>query len=119
MKNGRMNDYTGADLMAAILSLQEATAAGFARADSQLHAEIGSLRHDMNRRFDRVDERFDDVYARFDRIDERFDDVYARFDRMDERFDRMDNRFDRMDDRFDRLEGRVAALEPYGNRPAS
>jgi len=111
-----MNDYSGADLMAAILSLQAATAAGFARADQRLNAEIGSLRHDMNRRFDGVYEHLD---KRFDRVDERFDDVYARFERMDVRFDRMDERFDRMDERFDRLDGRVAALEPHGQRPAS
>jgi phage shock protein A len=103
-----MNDYSGKDLMAAILDLRDATASGFAQAD----AKTDRLRDDMNRRFDRVDDRFDDVYARFDRVDERFDDVYARFDRVDERFDQMDVR-------FDRLEGRVAALEPHGQRPAS
>ena len=65
-----MNDYTGADLMAAILDLRDATAAGFARADARLEHEVGSLRSDMNRRFDRVDERFDRVDERFDRMDE-------------------------------------------------
>ena len=89
-----MDDYSGKDLMAAILDLRDATASGFARAD----AKTDQLRDDMNRRFDRVDERFDDVYARFDSMDERFD---------------------QMDVRFDRLEGRVAALEPHGQRPAS
>ncbi len=83
-----MDDYKGADLMAAILEVRDAMAFGFARAD----AKTDQLRDDMNRRFDRVDDRFDDVYARFDRID---------------------RRFDRMDERFDRLEGRVARLEPH------
>lgn len=90
----RMNDYTSGELMAAILSSQEATAAGFARVD----ARFGQLRADMNHRFDLVDDRFDDVYARFDR---------------------MERRFDRVDQRFDRLEARVAALEPRGNGSAS
>jgi ribonuclease HI len=105
MENGRMNDYTSADLMAAILSLQDATAAGFERADARMDAKVEQLRHDMNRRFDRVDERFDDVYARFD-------DVYARFDRIDRHFDRVNQR-------FDSLEGRVAKLEPHDHRPRS
>lgn len=70
----RMNDYTSGELMAAILSLQEATAAGFAGVD----ARFGQLRADMDHRFDLVDDRFDHVYARFDRIDERFDRLEAR-----------------------------------------
>jgi predicted nuclease with TOPRIM domain len=115
MENGRMDDYTPADLMAAILNLRDAMTFGFANVD----VRFDRFREDMNHRFDRVDERFDDVYARFDRIDERFDDVYARFDRVDERFNGMDERFDQMDRRFDRLEGRVAALEPDGPRAAS
>jgi hypothetical protein len=101
MENGRMNDYTSADLTAAILSLRDATASGFAKAD----LKTDRLRDDMNRRFDLVDDRFD-------RTD-------ARLDRMDARFDRMDERFDHMDGRFDRLEGRVAALEPHDHSPAS
>jgi ribonuclease HI len=112
MENGRMNDYTSADLMAAILSLQDATAAGFERADARMDAKVEQLRHDMNRRFDRVDERFGDVYARFDDVYARFDDVYARFDRIDRHFDRVNQR-------FDSLEGRVAKLEPHDHRPPS
>jgi hypothetical protein len=64
MKNGRMNDYPGSDLMAAILDLRDATAAGFARQD----ANTERLRADMNRRFDLVDERFDRLDERFDRL---------------------------------------------------
>jgi hypothetical protein len=94
MENGRMNGYDGAALLAAILDLRDATAAGLANAD----AATERLRQDMNRRFDLVDDRFD---------------------RVDERFARMDERFARMDERFDRLETRVAALEPYGHQPAS
>jgi hypothetical protein len=98
MENGRMNDYSSADLMAAILDVRDATAFNLSKLETRLTARIdglstridgvensvGSLRHDMNRRFDRMDERFD-----------------------------------QMDGRFDRLEGRVAALEPHDHSPAS
>ncbi len=107
-----MNDYTNADLMAAILDVRDAAAHNHAnldrfevKLDAKIDSRIDGLRHDMNRRFDRIDQRFDDVYARFEDVDARFD--------------RMDARFDRMDERFDRLEDRVAAIEPHGHRPAS
>jgi hypothetical protein len=60
MENGRMNDYTSADLMAAILSLHDATASGFAKAD----LKTDRLRDDMNRRFDHMDGRFDRLEGR-------------------------------------------------------
>jgi hypothetical protein len=53
------DEYNG--LMEAILSLQAATAGGFARVRSELRSElrseIGSLRGEMMRRFDRVESR--------------------------------------------------------------
>lgn len=71
-----MKDYSSGDLMAAILSLQEATAAGFARNDARfesleakLDSNIDSLRHDMNRRFDSVDRRFDLLTRRVEAIE--------------------------------------------------
>jgi hypothetical protein len=94
MENGRMNDYTPAELMAAILNVHETMGFGFSRVDERFAEQdkkIEHLRNDMTRRFDLVDDRFD----------------------------RVDERFDRMDERFDRLEGRVAALEPHDHRPAS
>ncbi len=104
-----MNDYTSADLMAAILDVRDAAALNHAhleakidrveaRLDAKIDSSIDALQHKMNRRFDGV---------------------YERFDRMDERFDRVDERFDRMDERFDRLEDRVSAIEPRGHSPAS
>jgi hypothetical protein len=95
MENGRMNDYTSADLMAAILEVRDATAHGYARLDEKIDAKVDGLRHEMNRRFDRL------------------------LDDMDGRFARVNERFDRMDERFDRLEGRVATIAPHGPRPAS
>jgi hypothetical protein len=67
MENGRVDDYSGAALMAAILDLRDATANGFAQADQK----ADRLREDMNRRFDRVDERFDRMDERFDRLEDR------------------------------------------------
>ncbi len=96
-----MNDYSGPELMAAILNLQEAMTYGFGRVDERFveqDRKIDRLRSDMNRRFDLVDDRFD---------------------RVDERFARIDARFDHVDERFDRLEGRVEAIEPHDHRPAS
>jgi len=105
MENGRMNDYSGADLMAAILDVRDATVLGLTNLEARLGERIERLRHDMNRRFDGVDDRFD-------RAD-------ARMDRMDARFDAMDARFDGMDTRFDRVEERLSALEPHDHSPAS
>ena len=58
----------------------------------------------MNRRFDDVNSRFDDLRAE---INQRFDqqDRYmnARFDAMDQRFDAMDQRIDRLADEVSEL----------------
>jgi hypothetical protein len=77
-----VSDYSKNDLMAAILALQDATAAGFTALEARLTRKIEdveaslcakiqsvdvsvhSLRHDMNRRFDRVDIRFDGLERR-------------------------------------------------------
>jgi len=37
-------------------------------AEQHLQTEIGSLRHEMNHRFDLVDDRFDEVDKRFDEL---------------------------------------------------
>jgi hypothetical protein len=71
MENGRMNDYSSADLMAAILDVRDATAYNLTSLETRLTARIdgvensvASLRHDMNRRFDRMDECFDRLEGR-------------------------------------------------------
>ncbi|MGA2394878.1 MAG: hypothetical protein ABSH03_16175 [Candidatus Lustribacter sp.] len=82
-----MKDYSSGDLMAAILSLQDATAGGFAKADAllgsmetkitdldkKLDSKIDGLRQAMNRRFDSVDERFDWLARRVEAIESRGD----------------------------------------------
>lgn len=82
-----MKDYSTGDLMAAILSLQEATAAGFTKidakidsldskidaVDSKIDSKIDGLRHEMNRRFDSVDKRFDRLTGHVLAIEQRLD----------------------------------------------
>ena len=67
MENGRVNDYTSADLMAAILSVQEAMGMYAVRTDARfdaVDARFDRFEQSMNRRFDRVDERFDGLESR-------------------------------------------------------
>ena len=96
-----MSEYSSGDLMAAVLALQDATAAGLSALESRLTVKVDSkiegLRHEMNRRFDKVDLRFDEVDRRFAKVDLRFDEV---------------------DRRFDRLEGRVGASSLVGSARA-
>jgi SMC interacting uncharacterized protein involved in chromosome segregation len=75
-----MNDYQNSDLMAAILSLRDATADGFETVHEKLAehdrrfdgigTKIERLRSDMNRRFDRVDGRFDPLEGRVARLEQ-------------------------------------------------
>ncbi len=46
---------------------------------------IGSLRRDIDKRFDGVDRRFDGVDRRFDGIDKRLDGIDSRLDGIDSR----------------------------------
>ena len=66
---------------------------------------IGSLRRDIDKRFDGVDKRFDGVDKRMDGVDKRIDGMEKRFD---DRFDRMEKRFD---DRFDGIDTRLRSVE--------
>ena len=55
-----MNDYTTAELMAAILNVHEALGFGFSRVDERFAEQdkkIELLRNDMNHRFDRLEGR--------------------------------------------------------------
>ena len=116
MENGRMNDYSSADLMAAILDVRDATAFNLANLETRLTAKIDGVNDSLGARIDGLSARVDAAENSVERL--RYD-MNRRFDRADQRFDRMDERFDQMDGRFDRLEGRVAALEPHDHTPAS
>ena len=65
----------------------------------------GSLRRDIDKRFDGVDKRFDGIEERFDK---RFDGIDKRIDGIEERFDK---RFDGTDRRLDGFDGRLRSVE--------
>lgn len=52
--------------------------------------KIDQLKVDLETR---MDKRFDEVYERFNEVDKRFDEVYERFDEVNKRFDRQDKKF--------------------------
>ena len=111
----------GNEILAAVLSLHEATDLGFRRIEAEMaggFARIGALETRADRfeakvlaRFDAMDERFDTMDVRFNAMDERFDTMDVRFNAMDERFDAMDERFDAMDVRFDAMDVRFDAMD--------
>ncbi len=48
----------------------------------------------MGKGFNAVDKKFDGVYKRFDEMDEKFDEVDEKFDGVYKRFDEMDEKID-------------------------
>ena len=92
-------------------------AAGFDKIDDRFDDvytrfdQIDARFDDVYTRFDQIDARFDDVYTRFDQIDARFDDVYTRFDQIDARFDDVHARFDQIDARFDDVHARFDQID--------
>ena len=82
---------------------------------------IGSLRRDMDKRFDGVEKRFDERLRGLEkRFDERFVGIDKRFDSVDKRFDGVDKRLDGVDTRLRSVEqgvyetkGRLAFMESY------
>ena len=87
----------------------------FTRLETLIRSQVGGLRTVMDRRFDAVDTRFEQVDARFDAMDTRFEQVDARFDAMDTRFDAMRADFDSHErvasDHFARLHARTGRIE--------
>ncbi len=110
----------GNEILAAVLSLHEATDLGFRRIEAEMgggFVRIAALETRADRfetkvlaRFDAMDERFDAMDERFDAMDVRFDAMDVRLDAMGVRFDAMDVRFDKMDVRFDAVESRLSNL---------
>ena len=92
---------------------------------------IDNLNGEMNRRFENVDRRFDEVHSRFDTMNNEmnrgFENVDRRFDEMNSRFDTMNQRFDEttlligeLRDRTGRLEGTLEGfLAGRGDRDAA
>ena len=71
---------------------------------------IGSLRRDIDKRFDGVERRFD---ARFEDIDKRFDGVDKRLDGVDKRLDGIDTRLRSVEQGLSEVKGRLAFMESY------
>lgn len=65
--------------------------------------ELGALKNEMNLRFDRVDERFDEFSGRFGEVGKRFDEVNGRFGEVSNRFDKIDGQLMHINDRLDRI----------------
>ena len=71
----------------------------------------GSLRRDIDKRFDAMEKRFDD---RFDRFEKFVDDRLDRFEkRLEERFDGIEARMRSVDEGLAGAKGRFASVESY------
>ncbi|WP_300558267.1 hypothetical protein [Companilactobacillus sp.] len=66
---------------------------------------------EVNKRFDQVDQKFKSIDERFDKIDFKFQKIVARFDHLDAEISLIKEKFKFTDDRFDLLGQRVDYLE--------
>ena len=66
----------------------------------QMDKRFEELRKDMNRRFEQVDRRFDQMDKRFEQIDKRFEELR---EDMNKRFEQVDKRFGEVNQRFSEL----------------
>ena len=71
---------------------------------------IGSLRRDIDKRFDGVETRFEE---RFEGIDKRFEDIDKRFDGIDRRLDGIDMRLRSVEQGLSEAKGKLAFVESY------
>ena len=96
--------------------LQPTIFKGFARAFAsreELAAvleELRAFRAEVDERFKKVDERFDEIDERFKKVDERFDEIDERFKKVDERFDEIDERFKEVHQRLNEIERSIDRL---------
>ena len=74
---------------------------------------IGSLRRDIDKRFDGVDKRFDGVDKRFDGVDKRFDGIDKRLDGIDSRLDGIDARLRSVEQGLAEAKGKLTFVESY------
>ncbi|MCY3799586.1 MAG: hypothetical protein OXG84_17410 [Chloroflexi bacterium] len=74
-------------------------------------AGVVYITRQLNRQFDRIDDRFKRVDNSFDRVNDRFDRVDARITRLEERMGSLEQWQARADERFDRVETRLDRLE--------
>ena len=73
---------------------------------------IGSLRRDIDKRFDGFEKRFEERFLGIEkRFDERFEGIEKRFEGIDRRFEDIDKRFDGIDRRLDGIDTRLRSVE--------
>jgi chromosome segregation ATPase len=82
---------------------------GLDRRVEDLDGRLIFFEHNVNKRFDAIDQLFNAHDQRFDAHDKRFDEIDQRFDAHDKRFDEIDQRFDAHDKRFDEIDQRFDA----------
>jgi len=79
--------------------------------NEHINRTLIDMKQDMNRNFDKIEQRFMTVDQRFVSIDQRFNAVDEKINslekKMDKRFESIDKRFESIDKRFDSLENRV------------
>jgi archaellum component FlaC len=77
------------------------------------------LLHVIDKRFDGVDKRFEQIDKRFDGVDKRFEQIDKRFDGVDKRFELLDNKIDKevenlagmVSRRFDNTDKKIEKIE--------
>ena len=82
---------------------------------------IGSLRRDIDKRFDGVETRFEERFRgvetrfeeRFEGIDKRFEDIDKRFDGIDRRLDGIDMRLRSVEQGLSEAKGKLTFVESY------
>ncbi|MGM0519845.1 MAG: hypothetical protein ACQERD_09415 [Campylobacterota bacterium] len=105
-----------------IKNSQVAMQSSMDRRFEKVDERFDSMQSEMDKRFEKVDERFDSMQSemdkRFEKVDERFDsmqsDMDKRFDSMqsdmDKRFEKVDERFKQVDKRFEQVENSINNL---------
>ncbi len=93
---------------------------------AHLEEELTLLRETMDKRFEKVDQRFEQMLAytdnkfkeileytnkRFEQVDKRFEQVDKRFEQVDKRFEQIDKRLEQVDQRFERIDNKLEYLE--------
>ena len=73
----------------------------------QVDNRFEQMREESNKRFEQVDKRFEQMREesnkRFEQVDKRFEQVDKRFEQIDNRFEQVDKRFEQVDKRFEQM----------------
>ena len=119
--NGPVIGTLAGALLALVAVLQFLVAGPINRGFDDLRSEMSSRFEAVDRRFEAVDRRFDDLRSemnsRFEAADQRFNDLRSEMrGRFNDLRSEMIQRLDTVDDRLGRLETGVAELRTLGDR---